>query len=98
MKLAPSYDVIVIGGHSSMLAEKETSPTLGRASVRHGNHWTVQTGTLSMRLGGITVALQEYAIEQNAILHQIRHRHRGNAPRTASGKHSDGSKAPAGDH
>ena len=54
MKLAPSYDVIVIGGHSSMLAEKETSPTLGRASVGHGNHGTVQTGTLSMRLGGIT--------------------------------------------
>src|SRR5258708_12094344 len=26
----------------------------GGASVRYGNHGTVQTGTLSMRLGGIT--------------------------------------------
>ena len=50
------------------------------------------------RRGRITVALHEHAIEQNAILHQIRHGHRGNAPRTAGAKQSHGGQAPAGDH
>ena len=49
------------------------------------------------RDGRIAVALHEHTIEQNAILHQIRHGHRGNATRTAAAKHSHGGQAPADD-
>src|SRR6202022_2860745 len=40
--------------HSSMPVEEGDLAFFGGASVRYGNHGTVQTGTLSMRLGGIT--------------------------------------------
>src|SRR6202140_5504062 len=46
----------------------------GGASVRYGNHGTVQTGTLSMRLGGITVVADLSPTRWTATIQQAKQR------------------------